>query len=1751
MKKELIKVIILLVILGAGILAYIQLRRIQVDAESLISDRLKQLLGKEAGIGRISVSLLGYIDLRDITVLNYENIRSMNCKRVLVKFSLIRSLLKKQPIENIISHMVFYSPSISIYPVSEKYGTSLDIPLACDIIVKDGRLNMEAAEEASFNSVYGSCRLSKIKKELKFMLRAKMDSGPANSIKCNGEWSAERIFVKVDAANTDIGNLYRVIFNENRFTINGGTGDVALILSREKKQEDFYYSGSLTLRNGILNLKDRIFSAVIEKGKIVFDRKRITCDTLVLKQKNSKIMITGNIDDFLSTSPKLNFRAEASFELADLPDFVNESWVTRLMPLRGRGIIESRVTGAPDNPSCFGSLVMTECSAAGVYVKNFEGKFNYENHVFNVQEFRVGAYEGALNGSGTIDFSNIKKPIADLSFSAGGINIASMGFIREPHKGYMDLKARFSGEMGNLQCSGDMNIRKMEVSGYTAGSFNGPFYYKDGRLQFNMKEADNFKQLEMDCRWNRQEKKLTLNKFQAVLNDGSMLQLNGVFYPGEKDNVEVEVTAQNFVATHIPFIRNSYPAVNGFLNFNGQVKGPLKSILVSGSFKTDKLAINGVNIDAEAVFNYFNKVLVLKTFNINNSCYGNISVDLSDKKPRLMGGVKCVDSDLRVILNIIPFPVYKDMAGIVNGNMDFYSSAAKKQMEVKGKFNLRDVALGMALVIKSVELDFNIADDKFVVKQFSCTSGQGWITGDAFVGLGADKGNPIKVNMKVDNYLVKISSQLAYNALLDGDCSYSGSLSVDSEWKVEMKGSLFSKTMFFNGKPAEEVSARVDSKKGMLNIQGIRIGKNIKGRVSVNLKAPLTINGSISAVSDDITGLVNRFSDKDILYKDRIIGRLSGEVSFYGPVSAPEFEGIFEINNGRFRTKNMDFTLKSRISYKDMVLTIESSKLKFGYPYGDINTYGRIKYGAENSLEIDNELKNVPIELIDDLLADNTKIEGIVDGNIYIRGKLKDPLVRADLISGKCRISGQQFNNVKTKFQVKDASVGIDSLSAEYGQSIIRLGKGSVLTRKSKRVYDYFLSVHLRNAGLKNLSLFGELELEGDVDLSNKNPVINSEITIKNLWINQWNIANIKTRLDYRDYVLKYIYAGKHASLGLKIYLGEPGVIKVENIEFYEMDKKVLKLAGQINLKDGFVKGNLSTLNNGMNARVFSELLNSKEEQKGRVTFNIDAEGHWLDLLSGAREYLEEKPVISGTFEMIEGNIKFLNFDRLRASFRSDKNEIDLKYFQLLKNGKFSLDAAGKLPYEVKSGTPSGNNGIKARISGENSLELITYVSQTIEGCTGVMDGGFTITGQVNNPVVNGYLKGKNGSVTKKIEKPFFGNKLTDIAVDIIIENNNLLIRKLHGNMKDSWLDITGNILLKKGAMDTFNLDINADGGNGILIEVPYLAIPTGLLSSRWSEVPSSGRIKGNMKAYGSVDAYRIDGELEINDAHFSYPMLPKDVGKDALEFLDPADWNLELKSGRNVRYTRQYVSARINGGLTITGNTRELMANGRIKAIDGDVYYLRSNYKLKEANLEVIDNNVYIDAIAETEISGDTIKMIVERSKFPDLKIKFASLTDKEMSSEDASLRVAGMYNKDLSESERVDMYRQEILKSLDMTFTAPFLEDAIWFMRIPIDKVKIEFPMFESLYRGIPITSLPIRLILEKNIDNEGLLVTYVTTSEISDIEGRYFELSKNANFLSRLFKLPEGGEFIKVRQILGTGERIFMLEKQVRFR
>ncbi len=1756
-RKCFFKISITFLVAALCILGLLKINNSMERARVIIAQRLEKVVDREISIGEVRVNLFGYVMLDDVKVAGHKKLEEgklLDCGRIVVRFNLFKYLFKKRPIEEIISKIVFHSPVLSLSSEGEMadYGIAPVIPITCNVVIKNGTADVEYGSIFSLKAINGSFKLDEDKNKVEFTISAKTGGSAEGRIKVDGVLRAEEFAVRLNGKDIGLKDYFKLLSPESRFVISRGTGDIQLILSRQSKRKKLFLSGELLVRDGSLSFKEAPYAAGIINGRIQFDNDMISCENLGLKYGESESMVSGAVMDFLSPSPKLELSAESLVELADLPGIVKQDWMDGIMPLNGKAKIEMKVAGTLDNPVLNGSLILDESTVAGVRIDNFETKFKYSDRVIDMQGFKVSLYEGVFNGKGSADFSKIKNPKLDLDFNLDGMNLALIPVLREPHEGYLNFRARLSGGLDNLQCEGDMSVRKMKIGDYALGSVSGPFRYRGGRLRFNVRELDNSYDLAVNCLWKKEEKTIDLTEFKMTLNNGGVLEFSGNVFMDGKDELNVQASIENIMANQAPFIRRYYPDINGLFDFNGWIKGTIQSPDISGLFTTKDMTVNSLDINIEADFRYFEKALSMKAFNVNDSYFGNILLDFAGGKPRVSGKMKCINAEMEVALNLLPVEMKKDVNGVVNGNVEFSGPFVSESLEASGELSIENVSFGRSGIFQKVGFGFNIADEKLMIKEFACINEQGKIEGSAEVGLKKDTANKFRIKTRWDNYSISSSTPMPYNAVVSGECAYSGKLYVTEKWKTDISGYLSTKNLTVNEEPLEEINTKVSYKNKILSIRSFTFGEIVRGNAKLSFNKPVSIDSRFRIKSKDIPDFINSFLRRKFVCEGGIMGELTGDVLFYGTVESPVMEGAFRIKDGEFRGRNIGFGWESKFKYAGKILDFENARLKFDKPYGEIIVAGKIDFNSDSPFELDGRLKSVPVEVMEDILINYLDFAGEVDGNIYLRGDYNKPVLRADLVSKNNTIFGYKLKNLKTKVRIQESVLYVDSLSAEYAQSIIRLGRKSVFTSKGGKKYGFSFPVHLRNVGMKNLSLFGELKLEGVADFSGEQSRINTEITINDLWINQWNIAGMKTRLDYKNDIIRYIYPGKETKFGAKVNLSDPDIIRVENIEIYDGKKKILDVKCDVNMRNGHIIGSMKTLNHGIETRTLGKLLNLRDEQKGQTTFNVNLAGNWLGLLSGSKEYLEEKPSVEGTVEINGGNLRYLDFDKLRASFKGDEKEIELEYLQVMKTDKYVIDASGKLPYETAGETPEKDHRIRVKMFGDNSMQLLSFLGPIIEDCSGAIDGEATITGSVSKPVINGYFKGSGGVIKKKIKKPYFGGRITDVLVDIGIKNNNLKINKFRGRMEDARLDISGDLSFTGDSVRDFDLYMEMEGGAGISIESHYLAIPIGLLGGERGGSPSKGKIKGEIHAYGSMGAYQIDGEIELNESHFTFPAMPKNRDKGRMEFLMPATWDLKLTTGENVTYTKQYITARIKGGIGIAGNTNELIVNGEAQTIDGDIYYLNSNYKLKEGNIEIIDNNVMMSGRAETRIPGDTIIMSIERSSFPDLKIRLSSLTDSEMSSEDALLKVAGMYYKDMSERERNAMLSQELVKTLDMTL-APLLEDAIRAvsreLKLPKflqpDRIKVELPMIERFREW----NLPYRISVGKYLDKEGLYFGYVINSDIA--EGGEIEVSHDVDFLSRLFNLPSGGEFIKVRQKLPLGrDTIITLEKQVRF-
>ena len=119
-----------------------------------------------------------------------------------------------------------------------------------------------------------------------------------------------------------------------------------------------------------------------------------------------------------------------------------------------------------------------------------------------------------------------------------------------------------------------------------------------------------------------------------------------------------------------------------------------------------------------------------------------------------------------------------------------------------------------------------------------------------------------------------------------------------------------------------------------------------------------------------------------------------------------------------------------------------------------------------------------------------------------------------------------------------------------------------------------------------------------------------------------------------------------------------------------------------------------------------------------------------------------------------------------------------------------------------------------------------------------------------------------------------FFSKMDDFNMDMSLEGDTVLIKKVSGRLKKGSISVEGKVLLSPELeCDSFEINVRTSEDYGIYMRFPFLTIPRSMfITNLGVSTPSYGDIKGELRIYGSPIAYNVDGKLEIENSRFTYP---------------------------------------------------------------------------------------------------------------------------------------------------------------------------------------------------------------------------------------------------------------------------------------
>lgn len=720
-------------------------------------------------------------------------------------------------------------------------------------------------------------------------------------------------------------------------------------------------------------------------------------------------------------------------------------------------------------------------------------------------------------------------------------------------------------------------------------------------------------------------------------------------------------------------------------------------------------------------------------------------------------------------------------------------------------------------------------------------------------------------------------------------------------------------------------------------------------------------------------------------------GELAGIWSLSGTVAEPYFEGSLKITEGYWR--KIKFSALGKFQAKKELIDIYYYPLFFQGPDWSVQTEGNF------SLQ---DLKNF----------------------IYT-GKVE---------KGKISWRGEEWNKIKADFSGRGKSLEFEYLNIRAPEKEWWLNAGSKIEFEPNKIY-FNLSSEIRNINIFGFDFFGGVDEAGFWDYSGDNHFGQVTFTCRDLWVNQHDFEKTKVKVELRPDQLKFLPLSKETyQWSGMINWSLPGIINFSDVTLSQNKNVLLRIRGLLGKdlpQEAVIEGN------DIPNTILLELMNSKTPSAGETNFYILAKGAF------------DNPYIYGNLNMTDGEIADLPYNLFSVNFDYFRSVLSFHNLEMFQKGKYFLSGRGNIPFGSKKEPFSLYFVLK-----DSSLNTLTYFSKDIKKAQGLAKGWINISGDKEEPLIDGYLAIEDG----KIQAADIFKKVTDLNLELLIKKNRLSINAAAAKIGRGQLALSGEVSFKNLLPKEYNLHLYTPERE-IPITLNYLTIPQSALLKKITKlsVPSSGDCKIDLTLNGSGENPRIKGNIEFINTHFTFPpTYIKETEKGLIDnFLKQVYWDLSLKTGRNVWYENEFVSLLIQGDLKIEGK-RSFLVNAHFESEKGDLNYLGNNFEIKRVVFDVLDSVPYLSGSAETQIVvsapqdpsiqiQDTITMEIERSRLGEKPPRFSSKNYPTLSQEKLLAAITGFEGEVTSAADKELILRREIVKLLDSSLATPIVKNIL----------------------------------------------------------------------------------------------------------
>ena len=656
-----------------------------------------------------------------------------------------------------------------------------------------------------------------------------------------------------------------------------------------------------------------------------------------------------------------------------------------------------------------------------------------------------------------------------------------------------------------------------------------------------------------------------------------------------------------------------------------------------------------------------------------------------------------------------------------------------------------------------------------------------------------------------------------------------------------------------------------------------------------------------------------------------ITGNVDNVIQISGTMDQPYVVGYIHFYEGSYRGMLLS-GMDGDYTVKDGVTTLQDFHIYS--PMVDMDLNGTINAARELNLRV--AAHEIQVDRFGSRLPYPLSGRGKFDGQIS--GTLDSPLFEGVLDAKELVINEQKVTDAHGSVRYRGHRVYLDDFGFQQNGGSYKL---QVMANTESSQLDGRLAVDngdvnalLAMANMKNALVTGRIN--GTIILGGtmSNPVAKLDGFMGSGAVGGYDIKDIYLDLSLANHV-----------------------VTVDRLEGKQGASGIFAAKGSVDLQ-GPMQARFSA--QGIDAGMLGKIAGFSGKLRGSVNMDAQLGGTMAD------------PQADVSIDITNGGAGTAMFDSLTGIFNLRQDVIQVNQFvvkKVLNKQEYKVSASGKIPLAAldnRSDELAKKDQFDLTLSLDHAdLSLLPILSKSVDWALGATKGSLRITGTRNQPLFNGSLTVTDGAMKFKQ----FAYPLTNMDAYAVFSGTHFSLDKCTGEMGKGTYSLRGSTEFYGLTPRNYNFSFQADqlAADCAFYHGPLTA----------SITLKEGEIFGHKRP-------KIEGRIFVEHAMISIPSVP-DTGGD----LPPVLLDVDLKLKKKVRFFSPLLyDMQLAGAAHFGGSTRHPHTSGSIYAEKGTISYLKTVFKVREAEARFGQANSFLPAVtlrADTKINRTQVYLALD----------------------------------------------------------------------------------------------------------------------------------------------------------------------------